>query len=360
MSVVRYNHFQKVETSRIVLENPRGVKPMSLRISVTIILAVLFSIACSTDSGGIKDEVVTLETSAGLADRVKQELTYEEVQLLEGYVARVFPDLREGELPSGRSIGEMIEAQRQFLEQNEVAGEPTDAAPETDQPAAIASTESPQQVAAQQPAATAGAESPQQIAPQQAAATEPAPEVQETPPPPSPPATITLPKGTSLQLRLAGALSSKTNQAGESFEAILDQDLEAEDKPVAPAGSRIVGKITQVAASGKVQGRAQMSLTVEKLYVAEELYALRTNTLNFEAESTAKKDATRIGIGAGAGAIIGAIAGGKKGAAIGTAIGAGAGTGVTLATPGDEVEFASEQLFEFRLEEPVEMKILPE
>ena len=111
-------------------------------------------------------------------------------------------------------------------------------------------------------------------------------------------------------------------------------------------------------ASGKVKGRAQMSISLSQFLVDSDSYDLDTDTLSFEAESTAKKDAGRIGIGAGAGAIIGAIAGGGKGAAIGGAIGAGAGTGVTLATSGKEVEFPVEQLFEFRLANSVEMEIL--
>jgi outer membrane lipoprotein SlyB len=100
-----------------------------------------------------------------------------------------------------------------------------------------------------------------------------------------------------------------------------------------------------------------MALRLEKITVGEESYSIKSNTLRFEAEGTGKRDAKRIGIASGAGAVIGAIAGGGRGAAIGAAIGAGAGTGVTVATPGDEVEFRTEQMFQFTLERGVEMKI---
>ena len=100
-----------------------------------------------------------------------------------------------------------------------------------------------------------------------------------------------------------------------------------------------------------------MAIRLETIHVEEDQVAVRSNTLRFEAEGTGKRDATRIGIASGAGAVIGAIAGGGRGAAIGAVIGAGAGTGVTMATPGDEVEFRTEQLFQFSLERPVEMKV---
>ena len=100
-----------------------------------------------------------------------------------------------------------------------------------------------------------------------------------------------------------------------------------------------------------------MALRLEKITVGEESYPIRSNTLRFEAEGTEKRDAKRIGIATGAGAVLGAIAGGGKGAAIGAVIGAGTGTGVTMATPGDEVEFRTEQMFQFELVRSVEMKI---
>jgi hypothetical protein len=59
--------------------------------------------------------------------------------------------------------------------------------------------------------------------------------------------------------------------------------------------------------------------------------------MRFQAQSTTRKDVTKIGGATGAGALIGAIIGGKKGAAIGAGIGAGAGTGVVLSTRGEEL-----------------------
>ena len=183
---------------------------------------------------------------------------------------------------------------------------------------------------------------------------QPAPEPE---PEPTPPTTATLSSGTALKVRLMESLSSKTTAEGAVFETELDEDLVVDGKLLVPEGSIITGKVTEAKASGKVQGRAQMALKLVKVTVDEEAYEIRSNTLRFEAEGTGKKDATKIGLASGAGAVIGAIAGGGRGAAIGAVIGAGAGTGVTMATPGDEVEFRTEQMFQFELERSVEMRI---
>jgi outer membrane lipoprotein SlyB len=89
----------------------------------------------------------------------------------------------------------------------------------------------------------------------------------------------------------------------------------------------------------------------------DQAYALQTDTLSFEAESTKKKDATKVGIGAGLGAVIGAIAGGGKGAAIGAAVGAGAGGATVVATRGKEVVLDAEHKLSFELRRDVSVKL---
>lgn len=140
--------------------------------------------------------------------------------------------------------------------------------------------------------------------------------------------------------------------------ATLEDDLVVDGKLVAPQGNKMVGRLSNVKASGKVQGRATLSVALTSIEVGQEVYGIRTNTLAFEAQGTGTADATKVGIGNGLGAVIGAIAGGRKGAAIGGAIGAGAGTGVVLTTPGKEVKSGIEQLFKFQLDQDVEMQVV--
>ncbi len=178
-----------------------------------------------------------------------------------------------------------------------------------------------------------------------------------TPKAPRAPQTAVIPSGTELEVRLSESLSSDQNQSGDTFESILNKDLEVNGTIVAPRGSIVIGKLANVQQSGRTKGRAAMSMRLTELLTDDDSYSIRTEILSFEAESTKKEDAAKIGAGSGIGAVVGAIAGGGKGAAIGAAIGGGAGTATVLATRGKELQFGVEQLLRFTLAEDLEVKL---
>lgn len=167
----------------------------------------------------------------------------------------------------------------------------------------------------------------------------------------------TLSAGTIIPVRLQDPLDSGVNQSGDTFRAVVDQDLLVGNKVIVPRGSVAEGKVTFVERSGRVSGRAKMSLQLVSLNVVSRSYPLQTEILSFEAEGTKKEDAAKVGIASGIGAAIGAIAGGGKGAAIGAAVGAGAGGAGVAATRGKEVQFSAEDALEFTLNEDVPVKI---
>ncbi len=148
---------------------------------------------------------------------------------------------------------------------------------------------------------------------------------------------VTLPAGTTLRLDLKSSVASDTSNVEDTVRATLRQAVVIEGETVLPAGTELVGTVTDVARSGRVKGRARVAYRFSSLRHDSERYDIKTATIAHEAEATKKKDATKIAIGAGAGAAIGAILGGGCGAAKGAAIGGGAGTGAVLATRGDEV-----------------------
>ena len=166
--------------------------------------------------------------------------------------------------------------------------------------------------------------------------------------------------GTPLAVRLNHSISSESNAAGDEFTATLDESLNSEGRTLAPEGSQVIGRLTEVQDAGKMKGRARMTLVLHTLEVGNKSYSIETRPISFKAKATKKKDATKIGAGAGVGALIGALAGGKKGAAIGAGVGAGAGTGVVLATKGEKVAFGGETQFSFKLAEPVKLPVVKE
>jgi hypothetical protein len=167
----------------------------------------------------------------------------------------------------------------------------------------------------------------------------------------------TIPAGAEMPVRLQDGLDSSVNKTGETFRAVLDKNIESDGLVIAPRGSMVEGKLSHVVRSGRVQGRAAMSLQLTSISIGKESYELQTEIINKEAASTKKNDATKVGIGAGLGAAIGAIAGGGKGAAVGAAVGGGAGGATVLATRGKEVQFEAEQKFIFTLSRDVKIKI---
>ena len=174
-------------------------------------------------------------------------------------------------------------------------------------------------------------------------------------PTPAPePETIKVPVGTVLDVRLAEPISTRTNKAGDNLVAILDQDLVVDGKVVFPEGTKAYGTLLAVEGSGRVEGRAEMTITLTELRVREETYRVETGNITIQAEGTGGRDAKVIGGAAGVGALLGGIIGGKKGAAVGAAVGGGAGTATVLTTKGKEVEFQPEHKFSFSLSREVE------
>jgi len=164
-----------------------------------------------------------------------------------------------------------------------------------------------------------------------------------------------VPAGTEILVRLDQRLSSDKNTSGEEFKAHLDAAIESEGKVLAPAGSPVIGELIQVEESGRVRGRAEMTLHLRELRIGGENYDLSARPMTIRAQSSKERDAKVIAGSGALGAIIGAIAGGGKGAAIGAGVGAGAGTGVVLSTKGKSVEFAPETRLTFVLAEPLEL-----
>jgi hypothetical protein len=228
-------------------------------------------------------------------------------------------------------------------------------APQT--PAATPAADAPA-TASPAPTPSAGATpAPAAQAPSQVAHTEPA---QPATPPPPPPRwkEVTLPAGTQLGLTLQTSVASDTSKVEDPVRATLRRDVVRDELTVLPAGTPITGSVVAVERSGKVKGVATLSLRFTTLVVDDERYELTASSVSRQAQSTKKKDATKVGIGTGAGALIGAIAGGGKGAAIGAGIGAAGGTGYVMSTRGEEVKLASGTPVSITLSAPLTVRVL--
>jgi hypothetical protein len=322
-------------------------------IGAFVFLGLVLSVGCS--QSGVKETQITAENRDEVLAALEDELTLREGELLKAYLERTHPDLGAGELPVGGTVQQMIDAESLMRAQEDAEVEEQDLKPEdsaggeeaalTQEDGSAPPTDPPAEET-KPPEGTKGAE------PAEKEPTEPKPE-------PEPKVRMaTVGEGTELEIRLAQTISSKTNTAGQGFEAILDKDLVVDSVLVAPEGSLVSGKITHAKKAPKTKGRAELSLTLESIQVEERTYDVDTNEMAFQAEGTGKKDALKIAIGAGIGTAIGAIAGGGKGAAIGAAVGGGGATGAVMLMPGKEVEFSPEHLLAFRVETELKMQVV--
>lgn len=168
-------------------------------------------------------------------------------------------------------------------------------------------------------------------------------------------APVTLATGTELEIRTIDALSSKTAKAGDTFTATVENPITVDGRPGIPRGARVSGRVTNAVPSGRLKQRAELWVTLTSVEVNGRRYDLNTTTTGMKEGSKATRDIVFIGGGAGAGAAIGGAAGGGRGAAIGAAIGAAAGTVGAAATGQRDIEFPSETVLRFRLEQDLRL-----
>jgi len=179
----------------------------------------------------------------------------------------------------------------------------------------------------------------------------PAPVVQApvAPPPPPKPATVTIPEGTQIAIRLIDPLDSEKNQVGDRFRATLAHSVRVGDETVIPLGADVEGRVTDVKSAAHFAGKSVLAVELTNLSMGGKNYELHTEEFRREGASRGKNTAEKVGGGAALGAIIGGIAGGGKGAAIGSVIGGGAGGGVQAATRGQQINLPTESQLNFQL-----------
>lgn len=164
--------------------------------------------------------------------------------------------------------------------------------------------------------------------------TRPAPVVERETPAPAP--ALVIAEGTTLDLVLENALSSRTSRAGDLVVGRIEQATAPDGSIALPGGSFLEGRVTSASESGRVKGKARVDVSFDRIVVRGRRHSIETTGLSFEAQDSHKRDAAMVAGGAAAGAILGAITGGsaKKGAVLGGASGGGA----VLATKGKEIE----------------------
>lgn len=185
----------------------------------------------------------------------------------------------------------------------------------------------------------------------------PPPSSQAAPPVNQPvaPATLTLPAGTVISVRVMQQLSSDRNQVGDRFSASLEQPLIANGWVVARRGQIATGRVV-VADKGAHGGPSKLGVQIIELTLVDgQILPVDTQFTQSSAPRgrDTSRDVSTVATTTVIGTMIGAIAGGGTGAAIGAGLGATTGTAVVLSTKGAPTRISSEQLLTFRLQTPL-------
>ena len=170
---------------------------------------------------------------------------------------------------------------------------------------------------------------------------------------------ITIPAGTALPVVLDTSVGSDISRIEQPVRGHLARAVTISGVTVIRSGSAVSGVVTDARRSGKVKGRAHVSVRFSTLTPRGdgESYRMQTRLVGRTAPATKKNDALKIGVPAASGAIVGGLLGGKKGAAIGTAAGGGAGTAVVLSTRGQEVRLGRGATVFVRLAQPLTVRV---
>lgn len=181
---------------------------------------------------------------------------------------------------------------------------------------------------------------------------------------------ITVPSGTTFSSTLTSSISSANATVGQAVYMILGRDFYCGDKLVAPAGSSVIGNVTEVthAKHGSLNGKLAIRFTQIVTTSGTQIPISAviktddgTGVLVGGTKADVAKEYTKdVAIGSAAGAlsglVFGALAGGDKlgrGVALGTAVGAGGGLVKSAIDKGNDVEIPANASVDLYLTQPI-------
>ena len=183
-----------------------------------------------------------------------------------------------------------------------------------------------------------------------------------------------IPKGAHVLLRMVNSVNTRTAQEGDYVYLRTSTPISVDGNIVAPVDSYVQGVVAQSKRSGRVAGRAWLSIRLENLTLASgKVFKFSPHLSSVDSNDSGQKvdshenvvkqgsshgeDAKQIAILAGSGAMIGGIADRSwKGAGIGAGIGSGVGVATVLLTRGKEVDLRQGTTLDVVFDRPVALE----
>ena len=171
----------------------------------------------------------------------------------------------------------------------------------------------------------------------------------------------TVPAGTLVDVEFTEKVASNTSREGDTFRVRVANDVREEGHVVIPAGSEILGQVTEAApVQRKIGGRARLAVAFTDLVLPSGSRVPIEASFAQQGRNETGRDAATIGGAAAGGAILGRVlkkGDRSKGGVIGAVIGAAAGAVIASRTPGQEVVLQPGTVVSLRLDDPVEVRV---
>lgn len=158
---------------------------------------------------------------------------------------------------------------------------------------------------------------------------------------------LRLPEGTSIQVRLAHALSSRTARREDRVDASVAEPVRADGVLALPAGTQMRGVVRAVEPAQRPSKAGRVEIEFDSVYLDPTRLEMRGRVAEIRESGDQAKKA---GIGAVVGGVLGGILGGRNGAIAGILVGGG---GAVVATKGEDVELPAGTVLTVRLEQPL-------
>lgn len=152
-----------------------------------------------------------------------------------------------------------------------------------------------------------------------------------------------LPTNTAIHVRLTHQLDTISTQAEEIFFGTLSKSVVIDDRLVFACGTKVIGRVREVASSGHLQRLSSITLELTDLSGM----SIRTKSLRIDGRAHLLRDVRLIGIDARAGAPLGGVAWVGSGAGSGFGIGADSRTPAYRLTDDNEIVLPAETVLVF-------------
>ena len=175
-------------------------------------------------------------------------------------------------------------------------------------------------------------------------------------PPPAQMAMVQVPSGTVLEVSLLRNLSTSKNVPGDTFRVELTEPVTLGGQDVIPAGTKILGTVTESISAQKMKGQASLVLEFSEMTFPDGYVTQVDAMLSQKGKKMGKTAGGIIGGSAAGGALLGRIIGkDTKGAVKGALLGAAAGTAIAAAQEGQDIDLPKGTALALELSGPVQV-----